>query len=746
MQKPKIKWNNLVVPLSIYLAVLLITIIITQEWLFSISPIKKLELKFIDDRFNQRGSLNIADSSKVIILEINQESLDQIPPPNNHFPFPRSIYAKVIENLTEAGVKAIGIDIIMPDSDKFSTENDTALTNAIRKSGKVVVAGKIDDYKELQIESGGIRNSSKYIGENFGNIFFDADSSIGIVMPPSDMDQVYRRYYPYIATNFRLEDGSLISIKLPSFGYALLNKYYGISKYKVASKKQNGFFLYDKMIPSFDNYSVLINFYGPSGSFKRIPIADVLDDKDFNTIDELDGKEINFWDCEDGLLSSGIFKDKIVLIGSTNPEDRDLFNVSYSKGEKTSDNQMYGVEYHANAIQNVISNDFIKKQSILDEVYFIILFTGFVFGTTTLIRKVKYRYGAFIEIANLVVVFLLIYCVYQISIYYFINYKILTAVVSPSLGIVLGYFGSTAYHLLNERKQNVFIKGIFSQYVNKNVVQELLTNPDKLKLGGEKKKVTVLFSDMVGFTTFSESKTPEELVKFINGFLHEMTELIMQNTGTLDKYLGDSVMAFWGAPLEIKNHAYLACKTAIEMQKKVEQISCEWVEKGEKQLNIRIGLNSGEVIVGNVGGAKHKNYTVMGDNVNLASRLEGANKEYNSEIMISEATYEEAKEYLLVRELDSIKVKGKSKPTKVYELIGMAGDSDAEAKLNQLLDYNSALKLYNQRKFSDASVLFGKCYKEFNDYPSKVYLDRCETYIVSPPEENWDGVFILKNK
>ncbi|MEW6653466.1 MAG: adenylate/guanylate cyclase domain-containing protein, partial [Bacteroidota bacterium] len=401
---------------------------------------------------------------------------------------------------------------------------------------------------------------------------------------------------------------------------------------------------------------------------------------------------------------------------------------------------------HANAIQNVISNDYLEKQSRAAEIIFIILFTGFIYAATSLLRKLKIRYGTIIEILNLVLTLFLIYSVYLLSIYYFINHSIISAVVSPSVGIVLGYFGSTAFHFLKERKQNVLIKGMFSQYVNKQVVQELLNNPDKLKLGGEKKNVTILFSDMAGFTTFSENKSPEELVKFINGLLHEMTELIMQNTGTLDKYLGDAVMAFWGAPLELKDHAYRACRTAVEMQKKVEQISLEWIEKGEKPLHIRIGLNTGDVIVGNVGGEKHKNYTVMGDSVNLASRLEGANKEYNSQIMIGESTYEAAREFVLIRELDSIKVKGKSKPAKVYELIGMAGDSDAETKLISLRDYNSALELYKEKKFAEACALFEKCYSQNNDYTSKVYLERCKSYIENPPDEKWDGYFILKAK
>jgi adenylate cyclase len=205
-------------------------------------------------------------------------------------------------------------------------------------------------------------------------------------------------------------------------------------------------------------------------------------------------------------------------------------------------------------------------------------------------------------------------------------------------------------------------------------------------------------------------------------------------------------MAFWGAPINLDNHAYLACKSAIEMQNKVKELSQLWEEKGEKSLKIRIGINTGEVIVGNVGGEKHKNYTVMGDEVNLASRLEGANKEYSTLMMISESTYESVKEEFIARELDLIRVKGKSKPTKVYELIGFKNDESAVKKLSELKIYFEGLKLYRQRNFEDAKKIFVKSFELFKDEPSKIYAERCEHFISNPPSENWDGVFEMKSK
>lgn len=723
-----------------YLIILafILSITLTQEFIFTISPLKKLELKFIDSRFSERGEVNIKDSSKVIILEITQESYDQIPQPYNQWPWARSIYVKVIENLTEAGVKAIGIDINMLGPDQFSPQNDSLMRAAIKRSGKVVLAGKIDEVLERSIDERNTLIQNQKI--NFSNIFYDADSSIGIVQLPPDYDGVFRRYLPYVFT-------SSINKNIPSFGAAVLNKYYNLNHNYTAQRK-DGYFDYNgTKIPMFDNYTYLINYYGPSSTFPKIKFIDVLDDKDFLTTDEIElDVELNTWDMEDGLLQSEIFKDKVVLIGSTMPEDRDLFPTSFAKGDLEGDNLIYGVEIHANAINNVLNRDFLSKQSKLTEIIEIIFLVFIIFFITDVIRRLKLKNNSLLELVNLIIVSLSIFLLYEISIYFFITHKLIISIIAPAVSILISYFASTAYHFIKERQQNVLIKGMFSTYVSKDVVNELLNNPDKLKLGGEKKNVTILFSDIAGFTTFSEGKQPEELVLFINEYLNEMTDIVLKNKGTLDKYLGDAIMAFWGAPLEVEDHAYKACLTALEMQKSTNEISKRWISAGEQPLKIRIGINSGEVIVGNMGGVKRFDYTVMGDNVNLASRLEGANKQYNSKIMIGESTYESIKVKFFAREIDLIKVKGKVKPTKVFELIGLKEKLNNASVEKLLENYSRALNMYKQKEFEQAKTLFDSVNREFNDETSKIYSERCESFIITPPDENWDGVFELKTK
>ncbi|MEW6196263.1 MAG: adenylate/guanylate cyclase domain-containing protein [Bacteroidota bacterium] len=740
---------------NISLALLSAFVVILVTIIFPITPIQKLELELLDKRFEERGEIKI-DSPKVVIVEISQESFDQIPPPNNEWPWPRNLFAKLINNLSNAGAKAIGIDIIMSDTDRLSTANDSLMTDAIIRSGKVVVAGKIDIEREALIQklkSGGsdFRNFKegtlyteyeegfRSIKQNFDNIFFEADSSIGIVQIEGDDDGIKRRYHPY--NLFSLNDSE--SVKIPSFSFAVLNKYFNRDFNYAAVSEEDDFIYSQKKIPKFTGATLLINYYGGFKAFPYFKFYEVIDDSTFTSNDEIEYESgVDEWEI---YKEEGTFKDKIVLIGSTMPEDKDIFPVSFSKG-KSGDNMIPGVEIHATVIQNVLDDNFLYKQSPASEIVSIIAISLLMFFIVAFLKKIKFRFSYLLEITVLLLVIISIYGLYKLSVYFFINKNMVISVTAPSLAIIFGYITSTVYNYLSERRQNVLIKGMFSQYVNKSVVNELINNPDKLKLGGEKKMLTVLFSDIAGFTTFAERKPPEELVSFINEFLHEMTEIIIRHEGTLDKYLGDAVMAFWGAPIPVEEHAYKACVTSLEMQNKLAELRDKWSKTGEHQIRIRIGINSGEVIVGNIGGSKRFDYTVLGDDVNLASRLEGANKEYGSNIMISDATYELVRDKVLVRDLDVIRVKGKSEPTNVYELISTAGDQKAIAAIDEMHEYFQGLELYRLKSFDSAHDYFKRCYEKLGDFPSKVYKERCEYYLQNPPDKDWDGVFELKSK
>ncbi len=735
--------------LFLFLAVAVLTITLSQDILFTLAPLKNLDLKLIDDRFVHRGEIDIKDSADVIILEVTQESYNLIPDSLRVWPWPRSIFSKVIENLMNAGAKAVGIDFVMSDPDRLSPANDSMLINTIRKHGSVVVAGKTSireaarlAYSEVTYEMVQYRDTTYEDQKiNFNNIFFNADSSIGIVQVPVDYDNVNRRYNPMVVS-------TRAGNNLPSFGFALLNKYYNLSQRTVVKREENDFIFAEKKIPRFDKQSMLVNFYGADGTFPRVEFAHVLDDSEFLTQEEIDlDAEINYWEDPDiGLLYSGIFENKVVIIGSTLPEDKDYFNIPFSKGGVQGRNLLYGVEYHANVIQNVIWDSFLYKQSRFSEIIFLILIVFVTFFGSNSVKQIKVKYQLLTEVINFFLVVVLIYLIYFLGFYLFANYNYVISIVSPVIAVVLAYFSSTAFHLLKERSQNKMIRGMFSTYVSKDLVNELLQNPDKLKLGGEKRNLSIMFSDIAGFTTISEKMTPEGLVDFINAYLTEMTGIVIRNKGTLDKYLGDAIMAFWGAPISIKEHEYLACLTAVEMQKRLIEMRKEWNLSEDTNLSIRIGINSGDVVVGNIGGQNRFDYTVMGDNVNLASRLEGANKMYGSGIMISENTFAAVKEKIFVRELDNIRVKGKIKPTKVYELIDIIDDSRNQ-EYSWIGIYDKAISEYKSRNFESSKKLFSDVLSiKPDDETAKLYIERCAAYIANPPDDDWDGVFVMKTK
>lgn len=737
---------------EIFLALILIfvTIVFTQEIFFTINPIKELEFNLLDERFNRRGPIDIEGEPDVIVVEITQDSYDQIPSPYNSWPWPRSLYAKLIKNLNDAGAKAIGIDIVLSTPDKFDIYNDQLLAQTLHELTNVTLAGKVDIKNEALFESKGENSVGDAVGvvkklnENFGNLFYDEKLPMGVVQIAGDDDGIYRRYSPFVYSG-------VAEKRIPTFGFSVLNSYLDLKPQSTVEINEDYFILGDKKIPKFDRTSMLVNFYGINtyNKFRHFNFIDIIDDAEFNTVDEIDFEaEINTWDAEGyGLKYQDIFRDKIVLIGSTMPEDKDVLPVSISSGKRKGDNLMYGVEFHATAIQNILSEDYIKTQSKFLEIVSIFLAVLMAYFGSSLLRHSRLKNIFFIEASNTIIMVALVYGFYEASMYLFINFNFILFIIAPTLGLVLGYGGSTVFHFIRERKQSSAIKRMFSHYVSGALVNQLIDNPDKLKLGGEKRKLTILFSDIAGFSTFSEQMGPEELVQLMNEYLDAMTDVVIKNRGTLDKYIGDAVMAFWGAPISLENHAEMACITALEMQEELDKLQESWRERKLPEINVRIGINTGEVIVGNIGSRKRFDYTVMGDDVNLASRLEGANKQYGTFIMLNESTAELIKTKFVLRDLDFIKVKGKNKPARVFELIGRTEDPLAQEKLVNLSTYLTALNEYYNRNFIKAEELFNESLKRLpDDMPSKVYLERISYYMETPPPEDWDGSFTMKTK
>lgn len=716
--------------LGLAVAVALLIIVITQERILKLGIIQRLELASIDYRFESRGTnSSFKDSSDVIIVEISEESFKSLP---EKWPWPRSYYAHLIRNLKAAGARSVGIDLILGKS-TFGEKDDEELRSAIRETGSVVLAGKAPQREsEYEIITA---------HEDFGNMFFHVDSSLGAVNVLSDADGVLRRYRPMWGTN--------TSLLIPAFAFAVLDRYYALPALSIVENYSDHFNFIHAEIPKYDATTFLINFYGPPQTFRRVNFADVIDDEALTTTEEAQtGAELNlFSDPDIGYLHNGMFKDKIILVGSMAPEEHDLFPVSFARGQRPGDNLMYGVEIHANVIESVLRNDFLRKQSASTEILLIFILTIVTFLVTSAFKSSRTKHAFLVELNGFLFAMAEVFVIGFAALLLFNKYNYLMTAISPILAVLAGYVSSTVYHFVVERKQRMLIKTMFSTYVNPSVVEELITNPDKLKLGGERRELSVLFSDIEGFTTISEQLESQELVSLLNEYLSAMTEIVLRNDGTLDKFEGDAVVAFWGAPIPQEDHALRACRCALQMQEALIEIREAWQAQNKPRINVRIGINTGEMVVGNMGGARKFDYTVIGDSVNLASRLEGANKQYHTGILVSERTYEFVKDQIRGRELDLIAVKGRSAPLRIFELLRLNKGTDEQSMVEFLSLYGDGLRLYRERRWDDARAAFEQALRcKPDDYPSRLYIERATHYAMNPPPAAWDGVFVMQIK
>jgi adenylate cyclase len=668
---------------------------------------------------------NPKEQAGVVIVGITAEDTKALP---EAFPFPRSYYAHVIENLERAGARAIVLDITFDE--KRDSVSDGMLDAVLAKYDNVVLGAKIDE------SAGGDRYRLSTIERSYGNIFYTPGRRVGITnIAGKDRDDIVRRYYPEMTV------GNFLT---PTLGFASLNIVLQLRDTVVADVDGQSLVLGDRVIPAVDGSSFLINYYGPSGSFRYLKFQEVVDDSSFKTKDEITyDSDLNLFDE----TTQALVKDKIVLIGSVMPEERDFHQIPVAdlKGQQT----MNGVEIHATAIQNVLDQKYIRKADSNLELGLAIFLALVSFLGILRVRQLKVRYVILLEFASVAIVALLIFAVFEIAVRSFMNNGTLVNFVYPSLAVVLAYLGAAIYQYLGERQQKALIKNVFSKYISAAVVNELVANPEKAKLGGDRRELTVFFSDIAGFTTISEQfyTRPEGLVELLNEYLDEMTTIVLKHEGTLDKYEGDAIMAFWGAPIAQKDHALRTCLASLDMQKRLAVLRPKWKKEGRPGLEVRIGINSGTMIVGNMGGRDRFDYTVIGDSVNLASRLEGANKQYGSNIMISDFTFQHVKERVKVRELDLIQVKGKTEPVKVWELLGTADMQMTDNQKQSLEIYHEGLRLYRERNWQEAIAYFQQA-RQLDPAcrVSEIYEQRASLYQLSPPPPDWTGVFVMTTK
>ena len=490
------------------------------------------------------------------------------------------------------------------------------------------------------------------------------------------------------------------------------------------------------------------------GKAKRIPIDkygryQVKYKGRYNEISNRRFQHLSYYDVYKGRVDNLFYQGKIFILGSAAAA---LFDFVPGPHEENYP----AVLIHATIIKNILADDYLvtlsekTQQIIVILLALLCLVLGLYFTSSISVALSIILMGVYTYIA---------YKYFQSGIYIGVSKQLLAMLLTNITALVVQFYF--------ENKEKNFINNAFKQYISPELIAELVDNEIMPTLGGEKSNITAYFTDIASFSTFSEKiGDPSKLVDLLNEYLTAMTDTLLENQGTLDKYEGDAIIAFFGAPMPLPNHAQNACETAVDMQTKLMKLRRKWANEGDKwpkvvhDMHMRIGINSGDIVTGNMGSTMRKNYTMMGDAVNLAARLESAAKQYGAYIQISEDTQKHLEEgYFIYRSLDTIRVIGKSQPVKTFELLAKSG-CENEKKLKELVDiWEKARACYLNMQWDDAIALFKQCLELEPHHPdrdpgskttpSHVYIKRCETYKITPPVaegEVWDGVYTATEK
>ncbi len=597
------------------------------------------------------------------------------------WPWNRSIYGRLFTLLNNPESEPAATGVDVTFSEPSSANEDDALATALQKmDGRVVLANEVVFKKNTETAQEILKPLPMFL----------TNAQSGMVNVIIDEDDVVRRFPLFLNIHNQQQN---------HFAFEILQTAERHATFTCAVCSETALHAW----PQFSR----INFIGPPHSFREYSFADVLN----------------------GKINPAQFKNKIVLIGAT---AHDLHDEQLTPVFNTP---MSGVEIQANILQTLMSGKFLR-----DENKMMTVVTVFAFGIFLSLVFIFSRVRKMI-----IVTFITLFAYFLYSFFSF-DAGIIRDLIFPPLVIFAAFLCNIIYKYLSETQQKRFIRKALAYYLSPAVMRDVLNDPSKLSLGGTRCQMTVLFSDIAGFTSISELLAADTLAHLLNIYLTQMTDLVFQYNGVLDKYIGDAVMAFWGAPVIDKNHALHACQTALAMQEKIQskKMQAMWDEHHIKHFDVRIGIHSGEMIVGNMGSQSRFDYTVIGDNVNLGSRLEGLNKEYGTHIIISENTYASVKNEVIARRLDTVAVKGKQKGVGVYELRGLGKASAEEQKL--LDAFETARALYEKGNFKKALTEFQKIYADFSDDgPTLTYMQRCEKLISQTPEK-WDGVFHAKSK
>ncbi len=706
----------------------------------------------IDDNFYDWRMKTTLDKSKksnhIVLADVDSYALSKI----GRFPWSRSVWAKFMKKMKTYGAKVIAFDFMFSEEERtcpgavnpddiFAAAVEDFSTGEAHENNSVIIPfittphqhktntinGELPSYLQdfmLTTRSNNNNNNQRYnpIQQRYINsttlpiekLRSITTVSIGNIGNDPDTDGIFRDHtlISYVGKLSDNTDIYLKSLALEAYSTYIESK----NDILNIAYNNNSISINDKQITINERGTIKIRWFGDEENFFRVSIPYILDAPD------------------DSLEMNKMFKNKIVFVGSSAEGAHDLRHTPISTN-------MPGVYLHINITQALIDNYFLKDKE--DSVKYSWIFLLIVTSIIILIQMLNNA------IYDLLTVVILTMSSIIIEYYYFLPNGFEIKLFFILFSIVASYSWSTFINFYSSLRDKKQIRGAFARYVAPAIVNEMLANPDKMKVGGEKKNITVLFSDVRDFTTISERLSPTALSTCLNQYMGRMTDILFETYGTLDKYIGDAIVGYWGAPLSLENHAYHGVRGALQMIEELPTINEKFVEQGFPEFKIGIGLNTGDCSVGNMGSDKIFAYTALGDNMNLGARLEGLCKFYGVQINISEYTKnaipEELQKEFCFRILDRVQVKGKEKAVTIYEVLHSTHSFRVDQEA--LAIYRQAFDLYTHKNFAEAIKILKPIANKYpEDKSSARIIEVCEGYLVTPPPESWDGVTVYKTK
>jgi len=671
-------------------------------------------------------------TDKIKLILLDQASLTWGEKENGwSWPWPREVYGPIIDYCKRSGARAVIFDVLFTESSVYGVQDDHALGAAIERGPPFVGAVSLGtssaeatawptdiprrspvfmaNMEDWLATPAGKKSIVPFAAFPIPEVGANATVLANVIDEP-DIDGIFRRVSP-----FRVFDGRIV----PSMGLAGFVVGQKASHPAVEGQEglvqemrfKNGYLLVGgKAVPLDKAGKMTLRFRGPSGTYESASAAEVIQ------------SELRFREGKEPTLKNpDFFKNSYVFFGFSAPGLLDLRPTPISK-------VFAGVEIHATMLDNLLSNDSMHDTSVAAVVLTTLLLS---FGSGLLVtssRTVRHSLVAFAVFLPLPVVIGLLS--YALGFWW--------PIVVHGNAVTLSLVGGLVLNYATEGRQKAFIKKAFRYYLSPAVIERILEDPSKLQLGGERRELTIFFSDLESFSSISERLDPHSLTSLLNDYLSDMTDIILEEGGTLDKYEGDAIIAFWNAPLTQEDHALRACRTAIRCQRKLQERQEEFARRAGRPLRMRIGMNTGEVVVGNMGSHTRFDYTVLGDAANLAARLEGANKAFNTYTMVSEATWQQTSGQIVGREMGLLTVVGRKTPVRVFELIGFPGETDTP----ETEAFHRGLSCCYAGEWTEALAILEGLSK---DPVAKVYAQRCRT-LIGTPGASWDGIWNLQEK